>query len=103
MLDRLCDHSGVEAAEFHLPPDQFARLVTLRRRGPPARPPYAGGGMMDALRVGFELLGREVDRRAELARCALVSPDSPEVPPAVRDAADNRRGRGEPLFHPLAL
>jgi len=223
VLNRLCDHFGVEAAEFHLPPERFARLVSLRRRQPPARPAYAsvmeplraaslpaalrgylgywrvtyvsmsfpgmlvralshlfagpggdvhhrrierlpapGGGtfkcryagaafyledrifLLDvetltknevtrialypsrrsrltlltglvagvsagdgrriaASRIAFEFLGREVDARAELARCALVPPDSPLVPPAVRDAVDNRRERGEPLFHPLAL
>ncbi len=42
-------HFGVEASEFHLPPEQFARLLSLRRKPPPLRPAYAP--VLDALRA----------------------------------------------------
>ena len=48
VLNRLCDHFGVEAAEFHLPQAQFARIVALRRRPDVARPAFAP--VVDALR-----------------------------------------------------
>lgn len=218
-LNRLCDHFGVEAQEFHLPHERFARLVALRRRPAPSAPPFAptldrlraaslpamhaylglwrvtyvslsypgmlvralqrlfavggdvysrrierlpapGGGTFKcryagtalyledrifvleaetltrneithtalfpsrrsrlttltglysgvsagnerrvaATRIAYEFLGPDstADARAELRRCGLVPPDAPDVPQAVRDALDNRRGRSEPLFY----
>lgn len=221
LLNRLCDHFGVEAAEFHLPHAQFARLIALRRRAPPPAAPFlpvvdalraaslpalrqyvgywrvtyvslsfpgqliralshlfarggdvyhrrierlpapAGGtykcryaGMafyledrlflldaetltrnevtqtilfpsrrnrlttltglycgvsagdarrIAATRIAFEFLGQKVDLRAELRRCGVQPPDAPEVPHAIRDALDNREGRGEPLFYARGL
>ncbi|WDZ81474.1 helix-turn-helix transcriptional regulator (plasmid) [Ensifer adhaerens] len=41
ILNRLCDHFGVEATEFHLPPEHFTRIIALRRRTVKPRPPYA--------------------------------------------------------------
>lgn len=41
ILNRLCDHFGVEATEFHLPPAQFARIIALKRRTTKPRPPFA--------------------------------------------------------------
>ncbi len=76
--------------------------MTLRT-GPVAGVSAGDGQGIAASRVAFAFLGRTMGRRAELARCALVRPDSPEVPPAVRDAVDNRRGPGASLFHPLPL
>lgn len=217
LLNRLCDHFGVEASEFHLPHEQFARLIALRRRAPPPAPPCAplldqlraaslpalrqylgywrvtyvslsfpgrfiralshlfgrggdvchrrierlpapGGGLFKcryaglalfledrlfltdvetltrnevtqtilfpsrrnrlttltglycgvsaggarhiaATRIVFEFLGREVDGRAELARCGVFAPEAPEVPAAIRDALDDREGRAGPIFY----
>ncbi|WP_181699507.1 helix-turn-helix domain-containing protein [Chthonobacter albigriseus] len=40
MLSRLCDFFGVEAIEIHLPPDQFQKLISLRKRVHPEPAPY---------------------------------------------------------------
>jgi transcriptional regulator with XRE-family HTH domain len=49
ILNRLCDHFGVDATEFHLAPAQFAKLIALRRRTVQPRPPYADA--VDRLRA----------------------------------------------------
>ncbi|WP_051390013.1 helix-turn-helix transcriptional regulator [Bradyrhizobium sp. Ec3.3] len=49
ILNRLCDYFGVEATEFHLPPTQFARIISLKRRTSKPRPPYADS--IDKLRA----------------------------------------------------
>lgn len=41
ILNRLCDHFGVEGSEFHLPPTQFSRIIALKRKTTKPRPAYA--------------------------------------------------------------
>jgi len=48
ILNRLCDHFGVEADELYAPPEQFARILAVRRRAPAPQAPLLD--MIDTLR-----------------------------------------------------
>jgi transcriptional regulator with XRE-family HTH domain len=41
LLNRLCDHFGVEDTEIYLPPSHFSRLVSIRRKPSETRAVYA--------------------------------------------------------------
>lgn len=49
ILNRLCDHFGVEAEELHAPPERFARLLAARRRAPAPQAPLQG--VVEAVRA----------------------------------------------------